>query len=241
MPVSSVSQSCLTLCELTDCSLPGSSMGISQAKKLEWAAISFSRGSSRPRDWTHVSCTSCLGRQVLCHWASWEAPQEAHIHGHCRPTFPFTVSLGGMYIITMFTVRLKSGDRGQVCDCPKISQLARGWAGPGPLRSLPWGTVLLGRCGRRGLEEWLTLLLGGLLGEAAVGQPAQTDEGMQEWWRPQGRTCLPPLAASTPHPNHPYWQATFLPIELTLLKFKPLASHFLLDVGKEQLVAIFCV
>ena len=34
-------------------------------------AISFSRGSSRPRDQTHVSCT---GRQVLYHWATWEAP-----------------------------------------------------------------------------------------------------------------------------------------------------------------------
>ena len=40
-----------------DCSLPGSSLhGISQAKTLEWVAISFSRGSSWPRDWTYVSC-----------------------------------------------------------------------------------------------------------------------------------------------------------------------------------------
>ena len=40
-----------------DCSLPGFSVhGISQARILEWGAISFSRGSSRPRDWTRVSC-----------------------------------------------------------------------------------------------------------------------------------------------------------------------------------------
>ena len=39
-----------------DCSLPGSSIhGILQARILEWVAISFSRGSSRPRDWTQVS------------------------------------------------------------------------------------------------------------------------------------------------------------------------------------------
>ena len=39
-----------------DCSLPGSSVhGISQAIVLEWIAISFSRGSSRPRDQTRVS------------------------------------------------------------------------------------------------------------------------------------------------------------------------------------------
>ena len=41
-----------------DCSLPGSSVhGILQARILEWVAIPFSRGSSRPRDWTQVSCT----------------------------------------------------------------------------------------------------------------------------------------------------------------------------------------
>ena len=40
----------LTLCDPTDCSLPGSSVhGVLQARTLEWAAISFSRGSSRPR------------------------------------------------------------------------------------------------------------------------------------------------------------------------------------------------
>ena len=50
-------QSCLTLCNSMDCSLPGSSAhGILQAKTLEWVAISFSRGFSWPRVWTRVSC-----------------------------------------------------------------------------------------------------------------------------------------------------------------------------------------
>ena len=49
----SVTQSCPTLCNPRDCSMPGSSVhhGISQARILEWIAISSSRGSSQPRDW----------------------------------------------------------------------------------------------------------------------------------------------------------------------------------------------
>ena len=53
-----VAQLCLTHCECVDCSLPGSSVhGILQARILEWVVISSSRGSSRPRDQTHVFCT----------------------------------------------------------------------------------------------------------------------------------------------------------------------------------------
>ena len=55
----------LILCDPMDYSLPGSSVhGISQAKILEWVAISFSRGSSQPRDQTCVSYISCTGRRV---------------------------------------------------------------------------------------------------------------------------------------------------------------------------------
>ena len=65
MPSSSVAKRCPTLC---DCSTPGSSVhGISGARILHWVAISFSRGSSQPRDRTHVSC---IGRWILCHWAT---------------------------------------------------------------------------------------------------------------------------------------------------------------------------
>ena len=46
-----------TLCDPMDCGLPGFSVhGISQTSILEWVAISFSMGSSWPRDWTHISC-----------------------------------------------------------------------------------------------------------------------------------------------------------------------------------------
>ena len=54
--------------------LPGSTgHGILQARILEWVAISSSRGSSWPRDWTGISCISCIGRSILYHWATREA------------------------------------------------------------------------------------------------------------------------------------------------------------------------
>ena len=54
-----VTESCTTLCDPMDCSLPGFSVcGILQARILEWVAISFSRGSSQSRDRTQVSCTA---------------------------------------------------------------------------------------------------------------------------------------------------------------------------------------
>ena len=64
-------QSRLTLCNPIDCSLPASSVPeISQTRILEWVAMSFSRGSSWPRDGTHVSC---IGRWILYRWATREA------------------------------------------------------------------------------------------------------------------------------------------------------------------------
>ena len=56
---------CLTLCDPVNCSPPGSSVhGILHTRILEWVAISFSRGSSQPKDQTHVSYVSCIGRQL---------------------------------------------------------------------------------------------------------------------------------------------------------------------------------
>ena len=64
--VCSVAQSCLTLCDPMDLSPPDSSVhGIFQARILDWIAISYSRGSSWPRNWTHCSCVCHIGRQIL--------------------------------------------------------------------------------------------------------------------------------------------------------------------------------
>ena len=58
-----VAQSCLTLCDPKDYT----AHGILQARILEWVAISTFRGSSQPRDRTHISYVSCTGKQVLYH------------------------------------------------------------------------------------------------------------------------------------------------------------------------------
>ena len=66
-----VANLCPTLCDPMDYNPPSSPVhGISEARILEWVVISFSHGSSWPRDWTHVSCT---GRWILYHWVPREA------------------------------------------------------------------------------------------------------------------------------------------------------------------------
>ena len=95
---SEVTQSCLTLCDPMDCSLPGFSVhGILQARILEWVTISFSRGSSRPRDRTWVSC---IGGRCFNLWAT----REAHVQ------FVFQIFVWGILILKkkFFIVYLKS-------------------------------------------------------------------------------------------------------------------------------------
>ena len=60
-----VSKLCLTLA--TPWTVGSSVHGIYQARILEWVAISFSRGSSWPRDQTFISWVSCIGRWILYH------------------------------------------------------------------------------------------------------------------------------------------------------------------------------
>ena len=62
-------QLCPSLCDPIDCSPPSSSVhGILQARILWWVVMPSSRGSSQPRDWTHVSHVFCIGRQILYHY-----------------------------------------------------------------------------------------------------------------------------------------------------------------------------
>ena len=67
-----VTQSCLTLCDPMDCSHLGSSAHrILQARILEWVTISFSRGSSQPRDQTHISMSPALAGGFFTANATW--------------------------------------------------------------------------------------------------------------------------------------------------------------------------
>ena len=68
-------------CDLMDSSPLGSSVhGILQARILEWVVFPFSRGSSLPKDQTHIFCT---GKQILYHHAIWETSYVyAHTHTH---------------------------------------------------------------------------------------------------------------------------------------------------------------
>ena len=69
-----VTQSCLTVYDPMDCSLPGSSVhGILQARILEWVVIPFSRRSSQPRDWTWFSR---IAGRFFTVWATREASRE---------------------------------------------------------------------------------------------------------------------------------------------------------------------
>ena len=65
-----LSLSHIWLCDPMDCSAPGSSVhGIFQGRILEWVAVSFSRASSPPRDWTWVSC---IEGRFFNNWATRE-------------------------------------------------------------------------------------------------------------------------------------------------------------------------
>ena len=67
-------QSCPTLCDPLDYNLPSSSAhGISQAKILQSVATSYSKGSSWPRNLTHVFCISGIGRWILYDCTTQEA------------------------------------------------------------------------------------------------------------------------------------------------------------------------
>ena len=89
-----------------DCSLPGSSFhGIFQARILEWVAIAFSRGSSRPRDQT--TQVSRIAGRCFTTWATSESEVKSEV-AQSRPTLcdPMDCSLPGFSIHGIFQARV---------------------------------------------------------------------------------------------------------------------------------------
>ena len=88
-----VAKSCLTLCHPMDCSPPGS---MEFSKQEYWSGLPFPSpgGSSQSRDRT---CTSCIGKQFLYHWATWEAicipPLKRNVIQILCPVFNWVVCL----------------------------------------------------------------------------------------------------------------------------------------------------
>ena len=77
--------SCSRLCDPVDRSPPGSSVhGIFQARMLEWVTISSSREIFLTQGSNSVSSISCTSRQILYHWATWEAPTESNLLASSR-------------------------------------------------------------------------------------------------------------------------------------------------------------
>jgi len=84
---------CLILCDPMDCGPPGSSdHGILQARILEWVGIPFSRVSSWPTDWTHISHVSSTARQVLNHKRHLEVQWGCGCHYFLSTHIPLTTA-----------------------------------------------------------------------------------------------------------------------------------------------------
>ena len=109
-----------------DCSLPDSSVhGTSQARLLELAAISFSRGSSWPRDLTHISCIAG-GFLLLAHVPLASIPNHHYYrnnnnrrfmywlalcrHPACPTPLPHAVSVHYIYILVSNIMQVKTSD-----------------------------------------------------------------------------------------------------------------------------------
>ena len=183
-----------------DCSPPSSSVHrISQARTLEWVAISFSRGSSWPRDRTHVSC---IGRQILYHWATRESPAKWRFaNPHCVASL--SGSFETVYVRMFCTLKCASWIYGENSYCCEIclhclldftiNQVATG-QGPGyggeVTVSAAWGTLWFQDvCSVEGrLESWPPPYHGRQF-EWALGQRPLTSVDLP-LWVPSSGGCL---------------------------------------------------
>ena len=94
-----VAQLCLTLCDSMDWSPPDSSVhGILQARILEWVVITFSKGSSWPRDQSRISCIAGSFTTI------WDTREAQCILGHSQSPNPlyFSPSPIGVHTFVLY-------------------------------------------------------------------------------------------------------------------------------------------
>ena len=102
-----VAQSCLILCDPTDCGQLGFSVyGILQARILEWIDIPFSREASQPRDQTLVSC---IAGRFFTIWATKEVLKIKGPHRIRNIMFPLFIKKG--YVIQFIKMNYKMPSR----------------------------------------------------------------------------------------------------------------------------------
>ena len=164
-----------------DCSPPGSSVrGIFQARILKWVAISYFRGSSLLRDQTHVSCVSCIGRQILYHCTTWEAGKGGFRHSprlHNGRAWICTLAswralksepLGSgswkeawASLLCCFTVKLRIQAREEfliLVTCKVITQISKHAVTPGPLTDKQIHLEARNVTIKEGLNYWCVLI-----------------------------------------------------------------------------------
>ena len=150
---SEVAQSCLTLCDPMDCSLPDSSVhGILQGRILEWVAISFSRGSSRSRDWTWVS--RIAGRRFNL-WATRNLRICINVYYVCAYVYYILYVCGGYRYIKHPLVNWPGDWISGLCCQEQRQSVDRGESPSvrGKDGLIQWSTVATTKRGRRG-HRW---------------------------------------------------------------------------------------
>ena len=142
---------CLSLCDPVDCRTPDSLvLGISQ-RILEWVVLSFSRGSSRPRDQTPISG---IGRWVLYHWPPGEAKSAVCIWKILKQQILSMLDLSGQQCNFMLCVTFLLPRRSilQETVLPALLPVDTLWQNP--VWSLPWLQVRLAQPQRA--QTWRT-------------------------------------------------------------------------------------
>ena len=129
-------QSCLILCDPMDCSLPGSSVhGILQARILEWVAVSSSRGSFQPRDWTRIS-------YVSLHWQAVSLPLTPPGKPRIQSFENFSANTDQQYLqVCCAVLRLVTQSCLTLCDPKDCSPPGFSVHGDSPVRKLEWAAM----------------------------------------------------------------------------------------------------